>query len=253
MDTTLPLEAAPVSERPRTLSLLERSLAVFVRPAQAWTGLAERAQWWFPLLVMVAIVTLSSLALFQRALVPMMMEQMEQQAQNGQMSQDQLDRMERTMSGPVGMAISIGPQAVFFPVLTLVMALLIWFGVGFVLGTNMKYRLALEVACWSWFIKIPEYFLATALGWIKETMRGVHVGFGILLPDMDPPSKLHVALGVLLDGLGPFAIWYVVVGILGAAALSGAPRKSVAWVLSALYLVVLALVAAFAALLTPSA
>ena len=42
----------------------------------------------------------------------------------------------------------------------------------------------------------------TALGWIKETMRGVHVGFGILLPDMDPPSKLHVALGVLLDGLG---------------------------------------------------
>src|SRR5216110_3073943 len=46
-----------------------------------------------------------------------------------QMSQDQLDRMERTMSGPVGMAISIGPQAVFFPVLTLVMALLIWFGV----------------------------------------------------------------------------------------------------------------------------
>src|SRR5213594_2790327 len=55
------------------------------------------AQWWFPLLVMVAIVTLSSLALFQRALVPMMMEQMEQQAQNGQMSQDKLDRMERTM------------------------------------------------------------------------------------------------------------------------------------------------------------
>jgi len=45
----------------------------------------------------------------------------------------------------------------------------------------------------------------------------------------------------------------VAVGILGAATLTGAPRKSVAWVLSALYLVVLALVAAFAALLTPSA
>ena len=252
MDTTLPLEAAPASEPPRSLSLLERSAAVFVRPTQAWTGLAERAQWWFPLLVMVAIVTLSSLALFQRALVPMMTEQMEQQASNGQMTQEQLERMERTMSGPVGMALSIGPQAVFFPILTLVIALLIWFGAGFVLGTNMKYRLALEVACWSWFIKIPEYFLVTALGWIKQTMRGVHVGFGILLPDMDPPSKLHVALGVLLDGLGPLAIWYVVVGILGAAALSGAPRKSVAWVLSVLYLVILALVAAFAALFTPA-
>ena len=253
MDTTLPLDAAPVSERPRSLSLLERSAAVFVRPTQAWAGLGERAQWWFPLLVMMAIVTLTSLVLFQRAMVPMMMEQLEQQAANGQMPQEQLDRMEHTMSGPVGLAVSIVPQFVFFPVLTLLIALLIWFGAGFVLGTNMKYRLALEVACWSWFIKIPEYALATALGWIKETMRGVHVGFGILLPDMDPPSKLHVALGVLLDGIGPFAIWYLVVAILGAAALSGAPRKSVAWVLSVLYLVILGLFAAFAALFTPSA
>ena len=43
----------------------------------------------------------------------------------------------------------------------------------------------------------------------------------------------------------------LVVTVLGAAALSGAPRKSVAWVLSSLYLVVTACVAVIAALFAP--
>ena len=56
-------------------------------------------------------------------------------------------------------------------------------------------------------------------------MKGVHVGFGLLLPDADTPSRLSVGLGVVLDALGPLSIWYVVVMVLGAAALSGAPRR----------------------------
>ena len=46
----------------------------------------------------------------------------------------------------------------------------------------------------------------------------------------------------------PLAIWYVAVVVLGASTLSGAPRKSVAWVLGGLYVVILALIAAMAAM-----
>ena len=59
---------------------------------------------------------------------------------------------------------------------------------------------------------------------------------------------MMVALGVFLDGIGPFALWYLAVGVVGASALSGAKRRSVAWVLGVLYLVFLALMAALAAL-----
>jgi hypothetical protein len=136
--------------------------------------------------------------------------------------------------------------------MTFLVGLVVWFGVGFVLGTGMKYRLALEVASWSSLITLPAYLLTTVMAWMKQTMRGLHVGFGILLPDVDPPSKLMVALGVILDSIGPLSIWYLVVGIIGAAALSGAPRKSVTWVLASLYLVLVVFMAAMAALFTPA-
>lgn len=235
------------------LSLLDRAVAIFVRPTQAWVGLRERAQWWFPLLIMVVFAAASSALLYHRALLPMLMESWEQQVANGQMQPEQLDQIERFFNSPAGLGFTVAQQVVFLPILILVIALAIWFGVGFVLGTGMRYRLALEVACWSFLVRLPESILVTALAWTKGTMRGVHVGFGILLPDADPPTKLHTALGILLDAVGPFAIWYLVVGIIGAAALSGAPRRSVAWTLGILYLVIMAFVAALAALWAPAA
>ena len=245
-------DAAPQAPR-EGLSVLQRAIAIFTRPGQAWVGLRERAQWWFPVLIMMILAVASSALLYQRAIVPMMSENLDQQVANGQLPADQADRMERFFASPVGMAVSVGPQILAVPIITLVVALAVWFGVGFVLGKDFKYRHALEVASWSSLISIPAYLLTTALAWTKQTMRGVHVGLGILLPDMDPPSKLHTALGVFLDSLGPLSIWYLVVGILGAAALSGAPRKSVAWVLGILYVVLAAFMAALAAMFTPAA
>jgi hypothetical protein len=235
------------------LSLIERSVAIFTRPARAWAGLHGRTQWWFPLLVMVLVAAGSSAILYQRALVPMLTESWEQQVANGQMQAEQLEQIERFFNSPAGLAFSVGQQVIFLPIMIFVIALAIWFGVGFVLGTGMKYRLALEVACWSFLIRLPESILVTVLAWSRGTMRGVHVGFGILLPDADTPTKLTTALGVLLDALGPFSLWYLIVGILGASALSGAPRRSVAWTLGVLYLVIMVFVAALAALATPAA
>lgn len=240
------------TSEPASLSLIERTIAIFVRPTQAWAGLHERVQWWFPLLVMICVAGASSALLYHRALVPMLTESWEQQVANGQMQPEQLEQIERFFNSPAGLAFSVGQQVIFLPIMIFVIALAIWFGVGFVLGTGMRYRLALEVASWSFLIRLPESILVTVLAWFRGTMRGVHVGFGILLPDAETPTKLNTLLGVLLDALGPFSLWYVAVGIIGASALSGAPRRSVAWTLGILYLVIMALVAALAALATPA-
>jgi hypothetical protein len=167
------------------------------------------------------------------------------------MEPEQLQHYQRFFDSPAGLVFNLGSQIIVFPVLLFAIALVIWFGVGFVLGTGMRYRLALEVACWSFLIRLPELILATVLYWFRGSMVGVHVGFATLLPEAYPPSKMHSALAVLLDAIGPFAIWYVAVGVLGAAALSGAPRRSVAWTLSVLYLVIMVFIAGLTALFTP--
>jgi hypothetical protein len=92
----------------------------------------------------------------------------------------------------------------------------VWFGIGFILGRPLSYRLSLEVAAWSGLIAIPTHILTGILAWTRETMRGVHAGFGILLPDSETPNRFMIGLGIFLDALGPLSIWYVVVLVLGA-------------------------------------
>ena len=242
-------ESAPPADA--TLSPLARAAAIFARPARAWEGLDRKAQWWFPLLVMVIIAASGTALLHQRALMPMLSEGWDQQVQAGRMTAVQAQKMEDFFSGPGGLAFSVGQQIVLLPIIALLIALVIWFGVGFVLGSRMKYRHALEVATWANLINIPGYLVAFTEAWFMQTFKGIHVGLGALLP-ADPGSKLLVGLGIVLDALGPFAIWYLVVGILGAAALSGAPRRSVAWVLSSLYGIIVVLSAVLTALFTPA-
>ncbi len=83
-------------------------------------------------------------------------------------------------------------------------------------------------------------------------MKGVHVGFGLLLPEPETPRRILVFLGALLDALGPLSVWYVTVMIIGAAAVSGAPRKQVAWVLGGLYLALVLVFASLGAMFSPA-
>jgi hypothetical protein len=248
-DTHDAMASAPAEAA--SLSLFERAVAVFTRPTQAWGGLRERAQWWFPTLLLTVVSVGITLALHQRALIPMMMEAWDQQVADGNMRPEQVDSVVAFMSGPLGMTLTAVQQAVVIPFIVLLTGLVVWFGAGFVLGTGLKFRLALEVAAWSCLVTIPGYLLTAVLAWIRETMRGVHVGFGALLPALDEPTKLGIALRSFLDAIGPLSIWFVVGGVIGAAALSGAPRKSVAWVLGVLYVAIALFMSAMAAMFAP--
>jgi len=238
--------ATPAASSP-PLSPLARVVAIFTRPAQAWGGL-QRVQWWIPLLITLVITATGNFFLHDRALMPMLVDQWEQEVADGNMPAEQMERAQAFMEGTTGKIMVLVQQAVLLPVFTLFAALLIWFGVGFVLGSKISYRLALEVAAWAGLISLPGYFITFALAWFKETMKGIHTGFGLLLPDTETPGKLMTGVGAFLDGIGPLALWYVAVVVLGAAALSGAPRKSVMWVLGGLYLVIMVLIACMAAM-----
>jgi hypothetical protein len=245
-DALTPGESAEPS-----LSPPQRAVAVFVRPHQAWGGLKTHAQWWFPLLILVVLSLGLAALLHDRAVMPMLRDTWGDQVANGQMEAAQADRMEKMMSGPTGLMFTLIQQLIIIPLIYLFTSMVLWFGVSFLLGRKMPFRWALEVVCWSGLVTIPAQLLTLAIAWTRETMRGVHVGFGILLPEAETPSRLSVGLGVLLDALGPLSIWYLIVLILGAAALSGAPRKTVAWVVGGLYLAMVVLFAALGALFTP--
>ena len=251
METPVAHHPVGTLEPAASLNVWQRTLAVFTRPASAWSGLRERAQWWFPLLVLGAFAAGFAAVLHHRALLPMMVDAWQEQVANGNMQAEQAQRMEGFFGGPTGVLITVVQQFIIIPIITMVMALLIWFGVGFVLGRPLNYRLSLEVAAWSGLITIPAQILTGIVAWTRETMKGVHVGFGLLMPETETPTRVGVFLGGVLDALGPLSLWYVVVMILGAAALSGAPRKQTAVVLGGLYLAAILLMVGLGAMFTP--
>lgn len=251
---TEPLAAAAAPAAPTRLSPIERAVRVFVRPQDAWEGLAERGQWWFPLLLTLLLGSVLLLAVYERSLVPMLENQWSEQVANGRMQPEAVSQARQFMVGsPAGRIAVVVQQIVMGTVFVLLQALLVWFGTGFVLGTRMRFRPALEVVLWGGLVKIPQVLLFFAMAYSRETLEGIHLGLGILVPEPDTPSKLITGLQSFLDLFGPFEAWWVAVAVLGASRLSGAPRRSVAWVLVAIYLAVGTLFAAVAAFLTPSA
>ena len=243
-------EPAAVQGGP-SLSPFARVAAIFTKPSAAWAGLELHAGWWLPLLIMTLCGVIFTITLHDRAIMPMITERWEQMVDSGAMTPDRLEKMEATMRGPTGIAMSAVQQVVAWPVIMLLLALLITFGVGFVLGTKLKFRLAFEIANWSSLVLFPSYVITWVLAWQRETLKGIHLGLGALIPQSDPPQRLQVALTSLLDAIGPFNLWWLAVAILGAVALSGAPRKSVTGVMVGLYVALAVLMAGMSALFTP--
>ncbi len=251
MSVTLEPETAALPPAEPSPGLWRRAALIFTRPARAWSGLESGARWWFPMLVLAVMSSVTLLVVYERSYLPMMTEGIERQVAEGQMSQQQLERTEAFFSGPIGKSINIGFQFLGVLLVTFFTGLVVWLGGAFILGRPFGYRLALEVAAWSGLITLPGFLLTSVIAYLQGvTVREVHVGFGILVPDPDTPSRLITGLRAFLDGLGPLSVWYVVVAILGLSALSGTPRRAAAWVMGSLYLILVLLGAVIASLST---
>lgn len=245
-------EPAGPAESPPRLSPIERTIRIFAKPSAAWDDLKERGQWWFPLLLgLVLWVVLQGVA-FDHVTVPMMLDQWSNAVANGRMEPEQAQRMEQFFTeNPAARWIVLAQQTIVWPIAVLFQALIVWFGAGFVLGTRFKFRQALDVTTWSGLIKIPQLILFFVLAFQRQTFQGVHLGLGMLVPEAETPGKLQVGLTAFLDFVGPFEVWWGIVLILGVSALTGAPRRNVAWVLVSLYLAFGVLFAAANAFFNP--
>src|SRR5215813_7591843 len=100
------LPAAAPSAEPGPSSAIERAIAIFVRPAAAWGGLGERAQWWIPMVAVLIVTLIGSVLIYHRAQIPTIIDAMEEKVSSGQMTAEQLQRIEDFYSGPVGVAIT---------------------------------------------------------------------------------------------------------------------------------------------------
>ncbi|MFM7232805.1 MAG: YIP1 family protein [bacterium] len=243
MSTEIASESATV---PR-LSLLERARRVVVSPGSAFSDGAPGRGWWFPVLIIVAVELALGALTYQRALVPDLLARWEDAVAAGRMEPEQFAEMERFFVGNrSAMWTTLGSVVIVMPVMMLVQALILWFGVAFLLGGRMRYGQALEVASWASLVMLPASLVRYLYGWFVESFEGLHLGLGVLLPIEATTHGWGRALVAFLDGLSPFAAWFLVVAVIGSCTVAGTARRATAWVVVALYLVVLVLLSTLA-------
>jgi hypothetical protein len=246
--------AGPATPSPARLSPFQRTGRIFARPTAAWDDLKERGQWLFPLMIAILVWVVLQTLVFEPVTLPTMLEQWSHAVEEGRMEPAQAAKAEEFFTGnPAARWTVIVPQVIVFPIVMLIQALVVWFGAGFVLGTPFRFRHAFDVVCWTGLVKIPETILFYALAWQQGSVRSVHLGLGLLVPESESPGKLLTGLTTFLDFIGPFSAWWIVVGVLGVSVLSGAPRRNVAWVMIAMYLAFGVLLAAVNAFFNPGA
>ena len=237
---------------PAALPPLTRLGRIFANPAQAWTGLEDKGGWWFPVLLTLGIEVVLSAVTYHRALLPDMFERWDRAVANGQMPPEQLQNLTKFFSESwIAIATTLGSIVIVVPIAILIQALVVWFGASFVLGTKLRFSQGFAVVAWAGLVHVPASLIRYGYGWFQHSFEGLHLGLGVLLSEPDSPTKLHTGLSVFLDAISPFAAWYLVVLVLGTAALSGAPRRNIAWVLVTLYIAFVAFSAAVAALFSP--
>jgi hypothetical protein len=254
METTT-LSTTESAAAPAGMSVWSRLLAVIARPTAAWDGLERRGQWWFPLALSVLVGLAGMILVYDRAFVPTALEQVQRQVESGQTPPEAAAKAEEMMTSPVMKTVQIVVQSVVVPVVgALLMALLVWTVTGFMLGHRFRFRDAFVVTAWGAPIYAIIYVITYALAWVNESMQHLHIGFGVLLPVEETPSRLMTGLGLFLDyGIGPLNLWYVAVLGLGACALSGAPRRPVLVTLSVVWAILWIAFGGLAALFTPAA
>jgi len=244
-------EAVPAAADAQMMSPFARAIGVFTNPAAALAGLRTQSQWWFPLLVIVAFSAALTAAIYDRAVVPMTAEIYDRLVDQGVMSAEQASQAVDKARGTQGLVGAIvGRVMVFYPLILLVMGAAVAFGVSFITGKKLPFRQGFEVVLWANLIMLPAGVITGIMGWMKETLEGIHLSLAALVPMSDPPEKWHKFVVALLDAFGPFEIWTVAVVIIGASVLSGASRKSVFWVVGGLY-VLLRVAAACLAMVVP--
>ena len=222
---------------PKQASLWEDFVDVFFSPSELFARRRD-AQWWLPLIVLLAFSLLIFILLLN-ANERMMMASIEQSNPEALAEMGENARTFMLVFGAVGMFIML-------PLMAFWTAFLLW-GVGKLFDARPTFRQAMVISVYASFV----FLVAQLAMGLLVTLQGTgsldpvsDLSFGVLR-FMSEPGEMSGAIVALLQRVDLFAVWQAVLWGIGLRAMLGASRgqafgvAGVVWVLFALPQVVL--------------
>ena len=230
---------APVaSSDPGAWPFPRRFVALFTSPRALFEHLEHHPSWFLPMLVSLIAVVLYSVILWDPVILPEMLARFEEQGTP--------DSAVQTMTS-IGLPISIATGFVFGAGFTFLIALVVqWVG-GFLLGGSLTYRQSLSILTHTSMISIPAILVMIPLAMVAKTIQ-VSVGPGMLFPLSAAEGFMAKFFAAFLGAIDLFRIWQLALTALGVSVIGRVPRNKALVALSVAYLIAAVLGAALTAL-----
>ncbi|MBA7568090.1 hypothetical protein ES708_09811 [subsurface metagenome] len=202
------------TETSQDLTLVQRMLSVFHNPRATFTSLTKSVSLADILVPFLLLLVLSMGA--QTLMRPLAMEEQEQRIllqedlseEQKEVILDRMDTASRRMSGPVGYAIGLGTNIVWY----LLLAGIIMFMGSFILGGQSSYKVTLAIVLFASLVGVVEMIVKTPLILQTQTLR-IETGLDLLLPG----SLDQTLVGRFFHRLDFFSMWKVYLMALGVA------------------------------------
>lgn len=222
-----------------TRSLPARLIGVIWEPAATFAGIAAVPRWFGAL----AVVTLTSAALWfwfagtetgQLALLDQQERQVE--AWGGTMTDQQRSEAERML--PAMGAIIAGTQLVTIPVLTFIVAGILFAVFTAIMGGAATYRQVLAVVSHSGAVTLLQQFFTIPVNYARESVSSP-TNLGVFVPFLDEGSLVARFLGVI----DLFIVWWVAVLAIGLGVLYKRRTQPILWALLGVYVLIAIVIA----------
>lgn len=192
---------------PKSKSVFERIIGVFVSPEPTMQDIAARPSWLLPLLVVAIIAAVGSVFL-KDAIVQQQIEGMQKRNMSEEQIQQALPMMEKMMTYTVPIF-----AVIMIPIWYLLIAGIGLFVGNVILGGEAKFSTLFSVTCWSGIITVLSSLVNIPVMASRQTMESA-TSVGAFFAAAENKTFFHHLLGQI----DLFTLWWVIVLGFGIAA-----------------------------------
>jgi hypothetical protein len=224
----------PQDEESRTsMSFPARAVAIFTEPSRVFQELVRRPAWLAPLLaVTLAIAALNAVVVFSETGQTAMRQEIQEKIPQGA-PPDLVDRQMAVAKFAAPISVFV-----FVPLVTLVLAGLVYLIFSIVMGGEATYRQTFSAYCHASLIGIVGALVGTGMIFLKGNVKS-STALSAFLPFLDEKSMVFK----FTQMLDLFIIWQLAVLSIGMGILSRVSTRKAATVIFSVYLVLAVIIA----------
>jgi hypothetical protein len=215
-------------------NVFSRLFGVLTSPRETFAGIVARPRWLAAMAIVALFIAFAQYAFLstqvgQDAMVDQQMRQTERWT--GNLTQEQIDGIERR--APMGKYFALGATLIFVPVISFIVAGILFGVFNALLGGDASYKQVLAINAHAGAVSLVQTLFVVPLNYFRESLSSA-TNLGVFVQFLDDTNYVARVLG----WFDLFIIWNLIVTAIGLSVLYKRKTAPIFWSFMAIYAVI---------------